>query len=346
MSADTGGGRARQPPNRKGSGVNGDTGGRTPGGCGTWRGDFWGGLPVMDALIRLSEATKRYAAGGAPALEHVSLAVAWGEAVAGMGPSGSGKTTLLNLVAGLHKPSTGTITVAGQPVDALSETGVARYRRTQAGMIFQFFNLLDDLTVAGNCFCPPSWPAPHGAEPGLRPPSCWTSLASPLPPQLPGTAVRRGAAAGGHSPNVNTPVVLLADEPTGALDTATGEEIGQLLLDLNRAGQTLVLVTHSPELAVKHAKRTMRLVGGQVASDSSIPQTTSTKRTNGVCHELEVWRTAGCGVVERGQEARLREAGAADRAGRGAGDACLRAGCRVLDRCRAGGGSPVYVCRQ
>ena len=108
----------------------------------------------MDAVIQLREVTKRYTAGGVPALERVSLAVAAGEAVAVMGPSGSGKSTLLNLIAGLDKPTSGTVTVAGQRIDALSETKAARYRRTQVGMIFQFFNLLEDLTVADNVLLP------------------------------------------------------------------------------------------------------------------------------------------------------------------------------------------------
>jgi putative ABC transport system ATP-binding protein len=228
----------------------------------------------MDALIRPSEAAKRYAAGGAPALDHVSLAAARGEAVAGMDPSGSGKATLLNLVAGLHKPSTGTITVAGQPVDALSETGVARYQRTPVGMIFQFFNLLDDLTVAGNCFCPPSWPAPHGAAPGPRPPGCWTSLASPATATATRDDCPAGSGSGWPSPETwSTPRRCCWPTSRPARwAPPPARKIGQLLLDLNRAGQALVLVTHSPELAVKHAKRTMRLVDGQVASDNPIPQ--------------------------------------------------------------------------
>ena len=102
-----------------------------------------------DPLIRISDVTKRYD-GGQPAVAGVSLAVASGEAVAVMGPSGSGKSTLLNLIAGLDRPTSGTVTVAGERVDQLSETGVARFRRRQIGMIFQFFNLLDDLTVADN----------------------------------------------------------------------------------------------------------------------------------------------------------------------------------------------------
>ena len=87
----------------------------------------------MDALIELCEVTKRYTAGGVPALDRVSVQVAAGEAVAVMGPSGSGKSTLLNLVAGLDKPSAGTVTVAGQRIDTLGETGTARYRRTHGG---------------------------------------------------------------------------------------------------------------------------------------------------------------------------------------------------------------------
>ena len=108
----------------------------------------------MDALIRVSDVTKRYNGSGAAALDGVSLQVAAGEAVAIMGPSGSGKSTLLNLVAGLDRPTRGTVTVAGERIDSLSETALARFRRSTIGMIFQFFNLLDDLTVADNVLLP------------------------------------------------------------------------------------------------------------------------------------------------------------------------------------------------
>jgi len=143
----------------------------------------------MDALIELNGATKRYAAGGAPALDRVSLGVAAGEAVAVMGPSGSGKSTLLNLVAGLDKPTSGAVTVAGQRVDALSETRLARYRRRQVGMIFQFFNLLDDLTVADNVLLPAQLTGTRAAGPGPDAVSCWASSGSPGTRTLPGAAV-------------------------------------------------------------------------------------------------------------------------------------------------------------
>jgi putative ABC transport system ATP-binding protein len=232
----------------------------------------------MDALISLGEATKRYAAGGAPAVDHVSLEVAAGEAVAVMGPSGSGKSTLLNLVAGLDKPTGGTVTVAGQRVDTLSETRLARYRRRQVGMIFQFFNLLDDLTVAGNILLP----AQLAGIPRRKARARCADLLDQLgigryrdayPGRLSGGERQRVAIARSL---INDPAVLLADEPTGAVDTATGEEISQLLLDLNAAGQTLVLVIHSPDLAARYAKRTVRLLDGRIASDTGAGDTADT----------------------------------------------------------------------
>jgi putative ABC transport system ATP-binding protein len=224
----------------------------------------------MDALIGLSDVMKRYAAGGAAALDHVSLEIAEGEAVAVMGPSGSGKSTLLNLVAALDRPTSGTITVAGQRVDTLSETRAARYRRSQVGMIFQFFNLLEDLTVADNVLLPAQLAGTSRRKARARASELLARLGidryrNSYPGRLSGGERQRVAIARAL---VNSPAVLLADEPTGAVDTVTGDEIGKLLLDLNAAGQTLVLVTHSPDLAARYAGRTVRLLDGCVASDT------------------------------------------------------------------------------
>jgi putative ABC transport system ATP-binding protein len=223
----------------------------------------------MDALVRISEVTKRYERDGHPAVDAVSLAVAPGEAVAIMGPSGSGKSTLLNLIAGLDRPSGGTVTVAGQRVDSLGETGMAKFRRRQIGMIFQFFNLLEDLTVADNVLLPAQLAGVRRSKARARAHRLLTQLGidryrDSYPGRLSGGERQRVAIARAL---VNDPAVLLADEPTGAVDTATGEEIGQLLLDLNEAGQTLVLVTHSPGLAARYARRVIRLVDGRIASD-------------------------------------------------------------------------------
>ena len=233
-----------------------------------------GGPPLMsppgDALIRISEVTKRYDHDSRPALDGISLAVAPGEAVAVMGPSGSGKSTLLNLIAGLDRPTSGSVNVAGQRVDSLSETGKARFRRAEIGMIFQFFNLLEDLTVADNVLLPAQLAGMRRAKARARGGELLARLGieqyqDSYPGRLSGGERQRVAIARAL---VNRPALLLADEPTGAVDTATGEEIGELLLDLNRSGQTLVLVTHSPDLAARYARRVIQLVDGRVASDA------------------------------------------------------------------------------
>jgi putative ABC transport system ATP-binding protein len=224
----------------------------------------------VGALIELSEVTKRYAAGGVPALDRVSVQVAAGEAVAVMGPSGSGKSTLLNLIAGLDKPSAGTVTVAGQRVDVLGEARTARYRRIQVGMIFQFFNLVEDLTVAGNVMLPARLAGTGRRAARARAEELLARLGidryrDTYPGRLSGGERQRVAIARAL---VNNPAVLLADEPTGAVDTAAGRAIGQLLLDLNAAGQTLLIVTHSPELAERYANRVIQVADGRVISDT------------------------------------------------------------------------------
>jgi putative ABC transport system ATP-binding protein len=225
----------------------------------------------MDALVRIDNVTKRYDHDGQPAVDRVSLELAPGEAVAVMGPSGSGKSTLLNLIAGLDKPTSGTVTVAGERVDRLSETGVARFRRRRIGMIFQFFNLLDDLTVADNVLLPAQLAGMGRGQARARAGELLAALRieryrDAYPGRLSGGERQRVAIARAL---VNRPELLLADEPTGALDTATGEEIGRLLLDLNESGQTLILVTHNPDLAARYARRVVQIVDGQVTSDAA-----------------------------------------------------------------------------
>jgi putative ABC transport system ATP-binding protein len=224
----------------------------------------------MNAIIELADVTKRYSGDGAPALDQVSLRVAAGEAVAVMGPSGSGKSTLLNLIAGLDRPTAGTVSVAGQRVDRMSETALARFRRCEVGMIFQFFNLLDDLTVADNVLLPAQLAGLSRRRARQRTGELLASLrienlANAYPGRLSGGQRQRVAIARAL---VNSPAVLLADEPTGALDTATGQEIGSLLAGLNASGQTLVLVTHNPDLAAAYAGRVIELTDGRISSDT------------------------------------------------------------------------------
>jgi putative ABC transport system ATP-binding protein len=225
-------------------------------------------LLTMDALIDMCGVTKRYEGTVRPAVDDVSLTVASGESVAVMGPSGSGKSTLLNLIAGLDRPTSGTVRVGRQQVDKLSEADVARFRRQQVGMIFQFFNLLDDMTVADNVLLPAQLAGVPAARARARLDELLAALRitqfkDSYPAWLSGGERQRVAIARAL---VNRPPLLLADEPTGALDRATGEEIGELLLDLNASGQTLILVTHDPALAARYAKRIIRIADGQIVS--------------------------------------------------------------------------------
>ena len=219
-------------------------------------------------MIQISDVTKRYSGNGRPAVDRVTLGVAPGEAVAVMGPSGSGKSTLLNLIAGLDRPASGTVAVAGQRIDGLSETAAARFRRDQIGMIFQFFNLLDDLTVLDNVMLPARLAGMRRARARTRAMELLAALRiephrDAYPARLSGGERQRVAIARAL---VNRPALLLADEPTGAVDTAAGDEIGALLKDLNASGQTLILVTHSPELAERYTSRAIRLVDGRIAA--------------------------------------------------------------------------------
>ena len=222
-------------------------------------------------VIELRDVSRRYGE-GPPALDDVSLRIAAGEAVAILGPSGSGKSTLLNLVAGLDRPSSGTVTVEGVRVDGLGEAASARYRRAKIGMVFQFFNLLDDLTVADNVMLPAQLAGMARGAARRRAAELLGTLgidrhARAYPGRLSGGERQRVAVARAL---MNRPALLLADEPTGALDTASGDEVRQLLNDLHDDGQTIVLVTHDLALAESCATRTVRLVDGRVVADTAV----------------------------------------------------------------------------
>ncbi|SCL70831.1 putative ABC transport system ATP-binding protein [Micromonospora citrea] len=220
--------------------------------------------------IELRSVTRRYD-DGPPALHETTLSIAPGEAVAILGPSGSGKSTLLNLIAGLDRPSGGTVTVDGVRVDKLNEAGSARYRRDKIGMVFQFFNLLDDLTVIDNVVLPAQLSGTARGAARRRAGQLLDSLgvarhAAAYPGRLSGGERQRVAVARAL---MNRPALLLADEPTGALDTASGAEVKRLLNDLHADGQTIVLVTHDLALAQACATRTIRLVDGRVVADDT-----------------------------------------------------------------------------
>jgi putative ABC transport system ATP-binding protein len=226
----------------------------------------------MTPLLELTCIVKVYRGAERPALDRVTLAVPAGEVAAVMGPSGSGKSTLLNLVAGLDRPTSGSVRVDGVELTRLGEAELARYRRIEVGLVFQFFNLLNNLTVLDNVAVPAELAGLGRREARRRALALLEELglgdhARSFPARLSGGQRQRVAVARAL---VNRPPLLLADEPTGALDRRSGEQVMDLLAELNRAGQTILLVTHDARMAERCASRVVTLVDGAVAGDGAL----------------------------------------------------------------------------
>ncbi len=221
-------------------------------------------------MIELRAVTKQFAGKrDVVALDAVSLAIARGEMVSIIGPSGSGKSTLLNLVGGLDRPTSGQVSIDGAPLDGLSDDDLTRVRRDKIGFIFQFFNLLPTLSSVENVGLPlhlRGWPRKK-VDDRARELLSLVQLdhrLTHLPEELSGGERQRVAIARALSVY---PPVLLADEPTGNLDTRTGEEILTLIRDVHtRLGSTVVIVTHDMNVANSCA-RTIALRDGRIVED-------------------------------------------------------------------------------
>jgi putative ABC transport system ATP-binding protein len=220
-------------------------------------------------LVSIRDLTLRLPSGGRTltVLDGVSLDVASGETVAVAGPSGSGKSTLLGLVAGLDTPSSGTIVVAGVEVTRLGEAALARFRRETLGYVFQSYHLIPTLTAAENVGVPLDLAGVSGTTARVAELLAGVGLADRghhYPAQLSGGEQQRVALARAMALD---PPLLLADEPTGNLDSATGAAIIDLLFALNRErGTTLLLVTHDATLAAR-ADRVVSLCDGRLAGE-------------------------------------------------------------------------------
>jgi putative ABC transport system ATP-binding protein len=225
----------------------------------------------MDALV-VDKVRKTFEAENAPvrALRGADLVVPSGDFVALMGPSGCGKSTLLNLVAGLDVADEGTITVAGELVTGRSEDELSHLRRKHIGIVFQFFNLLEGMTVLENVALPAVIAGRKRRMAETRARDLLDLLgigdkASTVPGMLSGGQRQRLAIARALA---NEPTLLLADEPTGALDSEGGQEVIELLSRLHAGGQTIVLVTHDPGVAAA-AERVVRMRDGRIVHETS-----------------------------------------------------------------------------
>ena len=223
-------------------------------------------------LISLTDVTKVYRDAGQTALAGVSLSVPTGQFAAVMGPSGSGKSTLLNMIAGLDRPTQGEVRVDGVSVNRLGEAALARYRRAKLGFVFQFFNLLDRLNVLDNILLPAQLAGLKSRIAQERARALLDQLgiaekARAYPGRLSGGERQRVAIARAL---INQPAVLLADEPTGALDSRSGEAVMDMLAQIHRGGQTVLLVTHDTKLAASYASRVLTMRDGRIVDDAQL----------------------------------------------------------------------------
>jgi putative ABC transport system ATP-binding protein len=222
-------------------------------------------------MITLHGVSKTVESGGRPLtiLHPLDYSIASGEFLAIVGPSGSGKSTLLGLLAGLDAPSTGRIVIDGVDITTLSEDGLARLRGEKIGFVFQFFHLVPSLTAFENVLVPMEIAGRRGAEARARQlleEVGLTGRGHHYPSQLSGGEQQRVAIARALA---NEPPIVLADEPTGNLDSATGRHILELLLSVHRARQTtLILVTHDAEIAALADSRLVLRDGRPVAAEA------------------------------------------------------------------------------
>ena len=223
-------------------------------------------------VVRLRGVTKRYRSGRRElvALDDVTLEIAAGEWLAIVGPSGSGKSTLLNIIAGIDGADSGDVWVAGQRLNGRNENQLAAWRGREVGIVFQFFQLMPTLTVLENVMLPMDL---AGRGRGRRDRAIALldrvaigHLATSLPSELSGGEQQRAAIARALA---NAPSLLLADEPTGNLDSATGERIVELLHDVWQSGTSIIMVTHDPGVAAR-ASRVIHMRDGRVAHDSAL----------------------------------------------------------------------------
>lgn len=223
----------------------------------------------MSTAVQVTGLTRQYVMGGEPleVLRGVDLSITYGEIVCVMGPSGSGKSTLLNIVGGLDRPTSGSVLVAGSDLAVMDDEQLAVYRRRQVGFVFQSFNLIGTMTARRNVELPLLFSGEPEEQRTARAAAALEAVGlghriDHRPTELSGGEQQRVAIA---RASVNEPAIMLADEPTGNLDTHTGQEILSLIKAMNAEGRTFLITTHDRAVARAVAHRIVTIVDGAIA---------------------------------------------------------------------------------
>lgn len=248
------------------------------------------------SLIQLKNLSKNYEteAGTFPALKDITLNIGKGEFVAIIGKSGSGKTTLINMMTGIDRPTQGEVIIGGTPIHNMQTNKLAKWRGTNMGVIFQFFQLLPTLTAVENVILPMAFCKLYSRKErreqamGLLKRVNMEEYADKLPATLSGGQQQRVAIARSLATD---PAILIADEPTGNLDSKTAEEVFRLFENMVAAGRTIIMVTHDVDLA-KRAKRSLTVADGliineEVKRSTSRQAESSTKVRNSLSEKRE-----------------------------------------------------------
>ena len=222
-------------------------------------------MPILEVTNVKKTYTTRFGGSQVQALQNVSFSVEAGEYLAIMGESGSGKTTLLNILAALDKPTGGTVLLDGRDLGKIKESEIAKFRRDNLGFVFQEFNLLDTFSVQDNIFLPlvlagKSFKEMKQRLDPIAKKLMIYDLLNKYPYEISGGQKQRAAVARAL---ITDPRLILADEPTGALDSKSTDELLQLFSDINHEGQTILMVTHSVK-AASHASRVLFIKDGRV----------------------------------------------------------------------------------
>lgn len=251
-------------------------------------------MPVLEVSNVKKIYTTRFGGNQVEALKNVSFSVEKGEYIAIMGESGSGKTTLLNILAALDKPTAGSVILDGNKLSEVKESRIAAFRRDNLGFVFQEFNLLDTFSLRDNIYLPLVLAGksykdmqqrlqPIAAKLGI------TELLDKYPYEVSGGQKQRAAVARAL---ITNPGLLLADEPTGALDSKATDELLQLFSDINREGQTILMVTHSVK-AASHAGRVLFIKDGEVFHQIYRGNSTNEQLYQKISYSLTMLATGG-----------------------------------------------------